>query len=183
MYRRCTAEHSSRRQQSIENSLFRMLQSCNFEDITVSELAKRANIPRRTFYFYFDTKEDVLNALFDHTMMEYATFKPEGITNVWERFFEFCLVKKDFLDTLQRCKLNSTFFLRSILMMETEPDILQEGFEVNMKKMTRQTMLFIISGLTTLVLDWNLRGCRETPAEMAQIFEQMVTRPLLMKSI
>ncbi|MFW5795488.1 MAG: TetR/AcrR family transcriptional regulator [Bacillota bacterium] len=36
-----------------------------FEKATVKEIAERAGVAKGTFYYYFDTKEDIINALLD----------------------------------------------------------------------------------------------------------------------
>lgn len=70
MYKLCKIEESANRQRKIENVLIDMMQKQDFSKIKVNELCKRADIPRKTFYAYFDSKEDVLNALIEHTIYD-----------------------------------------------------------------------------------------------------------------
>jgi AcrR family transcriptional regulator len=49
----------------IMNSLISLMKTKNFKDITISEIAKHADLSRRTFYRIFDSKEDVLESYFD----------------------------------------------------------------------------------------------------------------------
>lgn len=50
-------------QKNIQNSLLDVLYTKNFEQITVTEVCKRANITRATFYLHYKTLTDVLDEL------------------------------------------------------------------------------------------------------------------------
>ena len=70
MYKICKTEESSARQRSVEQTLQQMLLSRQIENISVSDLCMAAGIPRNSFYRYFDSCEDVLYALIDHTLLD-----------------------------------------------------------------------------------------------------------------
>lgn len=66
--------HQRQREQSgrmIEEALFSLLEKKGFEAITVSELVKRADVARRTFYRLYDRKEDVLHCYFQRLCEDY----------------------------------------------------------------------------------------------------------------
>lgn len=42
-----------------------LLQTRSFSQVRVSELCRRAGVPRKTFYRYFDSKEDIIRYLAD----------------------------------------------------------------------------------------------------------------------
>ena len=54
MYKLCKTEQSVRRQREIENCLFDILKEKKYDEITITELCERMNIPRKAFYRYFD---------------------------------------------------------------------------------------------------------------------------------
>ena len=74
MYKLCKTEQSATRQRAIENRLFDLLKQKSYEDITVTELCLEMSMPRKAFYRYFDSKEDTLCGLIDHTMSDYTGF-------------------------------------------------------------------------------------------------------------
>ena len=74
MYKVCKTKQSAERQRYIVDCLMEMLFSMPFHEITVQALCKKADIPRKTFYRYFEGKEDVFDAMVDQVMLEYERF-------------------------------------------------------------------------------------------------------------
>ena len=72
MYKLCKTEESANRQREIERTLLRLMIDKHYDDITVSEICIEANIPRKSFYRYFDGKEGVKQALLYHTLSEFS---------------------------------------------------------------------------------------------------------------
>ena len=71
MYKLCKTEQSAQRQRELEQGLLKMMLQCRYEDISVSDLCDQLEIPRKSFYRYFSSKDGALYALLDHTMMEF----------------------------------------------------------------------------------------------------------------
>ena len=46
--------------QCIGESVIALMQTKDFQDITISDIVKKAGVSRMTFYHYFDTKTDAL---------------------------------------------------------------------------------------------------------------------------
>ena len=55
-------------------SIYSLQLKAYLEEISVSDLCDRLNIPRKSFYRYFSSKDGALFALLDHTLMEFETF-------------------------------------------------------------------------------------------------------------
>ena len=72
MYKRCTTEATTQRQRMLEHCLLDLLKRDSYDHITVGDICTSANVPRGMFYRYFDSKKDALDALIDHTLMEFA---------------------------------------------------------------------------------------------------------------
>ena len=70
MYKICHTEESSRRQRELEQGLLEAMGKTPYEKITLTELCRQLEIPRKSFYRYFPTKEDCLLALMDHTLSD-----------------------------------------------------------------------------------------------------------------
>ena len=68
----CTNEKTAARQRWIENGLLELMQECRFENITVTDLCRHLQLPRRSFYRYFDDMEDLLDGLMNHTFQDMA---------------------------------------------------------------------------------------------------------------
>ena len=63
MYTLCSTEKTADQQRIFEKTFLQMLLESNYDDITISELCRRAGLSRRIFYRLFERKSDVLYAL------------------------------------------------------------------------------------------------------------------------
>lgn len=71
--------HKKQREQSarmIETALFELMEEKAFNEITVSEIVKRADVARRTFYRLYNRKEDVLHRYFGKLSRDYGNTYP-----------------------------------------------------------------------------------------------------------
>ena len=73
MYKNCTTEITTARQRKLEQCLLELLKKTAYEAITVGDICASANVPRGMFYRYFDGKKDALDALVDHTLLDFIT--------------------------------------------------------------------------------------------------------------
>ena len=71
MYKLCKTEQSAARQRQLEQGLLQAMRTQQYEEISISDLCDRLEIPRKSFYRYFSSKDGALAALLDHTLMEF----------------------------------------------------------------------------------------------------------------
>ena len=74
MYKLCKTEQSAARQRLLEEGLLRAISQHRYDELSVSDLCSQMNIPRKSFYRYFSSKEGALHALLDHTLMSFDQF-------------------------------------------------------------------------------------------------------------
>lgn len=77
MYKVCKTRQSAQRQRYISDVLFQMLRKNKLDDISICSFCRKAKIPRRTFYRYFDTLRDVVQYRFDVWKDDYNRFRKE----------------------------------------------------------------------------------------------------------
>ena len=70
MYKECKSNESAKRQDAIAYCFFEMLKESTYDDITITELCKKANVPRNTFYRYFDGKDSILQYLIEKCFIQ-----------------------------------------------------------------------------------------------------------------
>lgn len=186
MYKICRTEQSTRRQRELEQVLLSMMLKHQYDDISVNDLCQRMQIPRKSFYRYFASKEGALFALIDHTIDDFfqrpadnAGGKSMGIIDL-ERFFLFWYENRGLLDALQRSKLSG------ILVDRVNNFAIQEGHLPKQFKDLRPeeqvpAMAFAVCGLMSMLLSWHSQGFRISPKEMADLSIEMMTKPLLSK--
>lgn len=181
MYKLCKSEQSARRQRDLETGLLAAMGSQHYDSITVSSLCEQLNLPRKSFYRYFDSKEGAFHALLDHTLEDCIRLVDSSVTHreSLEQYFTFWLGQKPLLDALSRSGLSGEIVQRTTFMA-----IQDQGFAGRILRNFPETelehaALFIISGLMALVLQWHHGGYRMTPAQMARSTVTLLTTPLL----
>lgn len=183
MYKICKTEQSTQRQRQMEQGLLELMHTKRYEDISISNLCQRLNIPRKSFYRYFSSKDGALFAMLDHIMLD---FYAEGLQTAnggtalgdLERFFQFWYEKRDLLSALKRSGLSGILVERATVMARQErmmPGKVR-GWSASQQE---QALVFALCGLMAMILHWHETGYRLAPQEMTQTAYSMLTKPLI----
>lgn len=184
MYKNCQSEPSIRRQRQLEQGLLQFMLKRRYEDITVSDLCQFLQVPRKTFYRYFSSKDGALHALLDHTLLDFfemplAGRKSRGnAMGDLDLYFLFWYEHKTLLDALQRSSLSG------ILVERASAFALREGHMPKQFKQLRPdiqvlAMSFAICGLMSMILQWHRLDFPISPDEMTKLAVGMLTSPLM----
>ena len=183
MYKQCTTEETAMRQRQIEECLMENMRRHTFQEISVSDLCKQLDISRNLFYRYYSSKEDALLGMIDHAMMDYGNYElPTRDQYVQHeidvaRFFSYCKEKKALMDALHRSDLHLKFLERIMYhTLEQEPGILTRMIPF-MPDCSEERLLFVVSGVVMLVLNWYRKGYDKSVLEITRIAVQMLTVP------
>ena len=129
MYKLCKTEQSAQRQKEIERALFSIMDKKNYVDITITEICLSLNMPRKTFYRYFDSKDGCLHALLDHIIMNgsayYMSNADDEDTSLTFciRIFEYWQRQTPLLNALEKNGQSLQLLQRMIrYILEEEPD-------------------------------------------------------------
>jgi len=185
LYKLCKSEQSAARQRQLELGLLKAMLTQRYEDISISDLCDRLEIPRKSFYRYFSSKDGALAALLDHTLMEfeqsahpYDTERGSKALGDLERFFIFWYDHRDLLDALIRNRLSGMLVERATSHALNErmmPSYLLSKDE----KSQHLALTFAICGLLSIVMQWHQSGYQEPPEQMAHVASSMLTKPLV----
>lgn len=185
MYKLCKTEQSSSRQRELEAGLLAAMASHQYEEISVSDLCDHLGVPRKSFYRYFSSKDGALQALLDHTLMEYETYPlttPPGeqrtVQKELERFFQFWVSKKPLLDALQRSNLSGLLIERSIDYALNGVFMPRRFLAHDTQDMQKQVTTFAVCGLMSMVLNWHHSGYAQSIQHMAKLAVRLVSQPL-----
>ncbi len=173
MYKKCKTLQSAQRQQHIIETLVNLMQTNTYDEISISTLCEYADIPRKTFYRYFDSKEDLMQAALDSLLGAYHQFtalKRRPNADMIEDLELFFLFWKEHESVLQAIRFSqmSSFFV----------DTLVAGV-FNERKGDPITSRFAVTGLFGVLLDWAYQGFKESPESMAKQCEKLFSRPLM----
>ena len=156
MYTLCTTEKTARQQQQFEQTFLQMLLESHYDDITISDLCRRAGLTRKMFSRLFEKKADVLYSLIDHTLLNSSSYEPDPSVGPGElhRFFAYWQTQEDLLDALLKHQNSSLLTDRAIRHIIRENSDIVHTFGADRGKFGMETILFYVSGIFSLVLVW-----------------------------
>lgn len=184
MYKICQSEQSAKRQKELEQGLLQLMLKHNYEDISVSDLCEHMNIPRKSFYRYFSSKDGALYALIDHTLalffeMPTTQSKARGTAmGDLDLYFVFWYENRALLDALHRSSLSGILVERATNFAVKEGH-LPRKFKNMPPEAQGLAMAFSVCGLMSMILYWHRGGFQVTPDEMTRLAQNILTAPLL----
>jgi AcrR family transcriptional regulator len=185
MYKLCKTEQSAKRQREIEHRLLALMKQKHFDDISITELCEFVGMPRKSFYRYFDSKEDALEALIDHTLGEYSGFnktpaelKSRTPRREMEEYFLYWKSMGPLLDVLERSGRIGVLMDRAVAFPINDV-VNMDKFLVKQDEFSKSVALkFAFAGLSSVMLAWYRDGCRTPVSDMAAAVCIALTKPL-----
>lgn len=185
MYKECRTAQSAARQRQIIDSLFWLLRTQSYDEITVSQLCRQAGMPRKAFYRYFDGIGDVLDAAVDFLLLKFSDFPtvepgadPARMEQALEEVFAFALERRELLAALDRAGLTGRLMQQIIRKTYASAARRRTPFPAESPNIYRITHYFTSCSLLILLTDWLQRGCPEPPAQMAATVMHLFRAPL-----
>lgn len=182
MYKLCKTEQSASRQRQLEQGLLAAMLEKRYEDITVSDLCDRMDIPRKAFYRYFSSKDGALFALLDHTMLEFYSngLRGTGGTAIGDlkEFFLFWYAHRNLLEALERSHLSGMMIERATILAQREKLMPRKILSWSLD-LQGVAMSFAVSGLMAMVFQWHHQSYQISPEEITRVAISMLTKPLI----
>ena len=185
MYKLCKTEQSALRQRKLEEGLLEMMQSVQYDEISISDLCQQMDIPRKSFYRYFASKEGALHGLIDHTLMEFEgeneSYQAKGSRSLQrelEKFFLFWVRRKSFLDAITKNGLYDILVERTIRYALGATVFPGRFLPKESRQMQNYVVTFAICGLMTIMIQWHSTGYSCSVQEMAKVASRLLTKPL-----
>ena len=176
MYKLCATEKSAKNQVLLEEAFLRLALQHNYDDITISDICREAELSRKVYYRLFENKNDVLYALIDHALGGFEAYEPE--MEPLHRFFSYWKEQKPLLDALDRSQCNALLMDRVVrFVLNYNPSILLVIYP-DLLQWDRDTQMFFIAGLFYMMLDWHVRGFDSSVEEISQSLLTLLSAPL-----
>ena len=185
MYKNCTTEITTARQRKLEQCLLELLKKTAYEAITVGDICASANVPRGMFYRYFDGKKDALDALVDHTLLDFITNvvflrRPEpDDTFGMKAVLDYWKSQESLLEILTKNQKESLLFERSIICCTQDAHLLAPYLEKAGHSTEPEVMVFCINGILSAILVWHRSGYAKSSEEMAAILRKLLAGPIV----
>lgn len=152
----------------IVTALFKLMKEDDYNEITITDIAKKAGVGRATFYRYFKNKEDILIYYFKRGAMEYNSvqrFLPRCKEDYVKVVYE---IMKSFKNNMEQLKLIKKARLESLYL-----DYLNKGFTTLFNKdhpaLDNYTPFLYAGMLFNLSMQWLENDCKEDENKLAEI--------------
>ncbi len=184
MYKQCRTEQSAARQRVLLEGLLDAMLQQHYDEITVSSLCEQMQVPRKSFYRYFSSKEGALHALIDHALLDFESFTAAHTRNIdsvqeeMEQMFAYWRHKKKLLDALAKSGLSGVLVNRAIGHSVFETMRSRRFLPVDEQQAQEYITLFAVSGFMSMVIQWHHEGYPQSVQKMAQIAIRLVTQPM-----
>lgn len=152
----------------IEEAFLSLIKNKDYQNITITELCKKANVNRSTFYAHYDDINDLIikiESKFAHSMSEIFNHGMRQEHQAFVEMFEFIKENRDFYREF--LNISNT----SLAEKTTQSKILaniKDTINVNELEIFYRGHFFG-AGLKAICKLWLERGCKESPKQMAEL--------------
>ncbi len=182
MYKECKTSQSANRQLGIAQTLSEMMLTMPYDEISVSELCKKADIPRKSFYRYFDTKDDTFNFLVDKMLLECDKLIEKGramelAVNVelLSQRFRYFKEHRNLIGAIANNRMSIPVIQR---ICETVVSNIAD-FGVSITTEDRMKIAMVTSVIFAIIMSWH-HSDYDTPCdELAVMAFQLLSKPLI----
>jgi len=157
--------------EKIETAFLSLILNHKYDDISISQICKEANINRSTFYCHYDDINDLIIKIESRFAKGTATIFRYGEKQTHEAFVEmFAFVKKNI--HFYKAFLNIPYI--TLAETNTKLEVLKNiGEKTKIDKSNNINLYYRASffgaGIKEMCRLWVERGCKETPEDMAKL--------------
>lgn len=166
----------------ITEALLAIMEEKEFNKIAITEIIKKADLTRQTFYRNFNTKEEVLHEyvkkLYKDCFDEIETMCEKNMFKILVTYFHYWHKNKEFLLLVKRSNVNhkvmdfyypymGKYFHQAIIKLNANSD-LEKSY---MKH-------FLLGGLVQIKTHWLENNFTETPEQLAELVLKLIN-PLI----
>ena len=179
MYSRCVSEKSAAQQQKFEAAMLELMKDRLFEEISVSELCRYTGLSRKTFYRLYEAKADVIYAMIDHALLDAGRFQPDKTVGPGglHRFLAYWRTQRNLLDMLKKNQISALLSQQAVIFIMEEAPEIARCFGADDTPNGRDAIVFYVSGLFSLVLDWAYRDFDRSIDEMSALIMDLLINP------
>lgn len=161
-------------QKWLVQALLSLIQQKPYEEISISELCKAAELDRRTFYRNFKDKTDVLHFYFYGLQEEYLL----ALKKMPERsFYSLALVYFKFwtnhLNFFKAAQSDNALTAVLLQMLNSFVPGIYAGEDGSIPKELQYNIAFVAGGFHNTLIGWITTGYNETAEELAAIISDM----------
>lgn len=171
--------HEQGSSQFLKNCIFTalmiLMQQKDYDSITITDIAKKAGVSRMSYYRTYSSKEDILIQYFNDLFaacLEDFNRAPDLSEEAFDlKFFQTFLENKTLIDNLLHANLYNMVLEYFVKYLK---DLLETVYHLDTSDPVVDYMVCSKAGsLCVVAVRWIENGARETPQEMAALFQQL----------
>lgn len=189
--------------EALSNALIELIKEKPYNQITIMELTKRADLGRRTFYRHFNSKDEILahiikkmggefndallkakgSGIYELQVRDAALIKTQGLGayEIAEIFFTVCYANISFLLDLHKQRLMTFLFyeINRLLPLIRGSVVTDESeakqFEEEHREKISYILYFQAGGFWSVLYKWLEDGAKKSPQEMARMVSSIIS--------
>lgn len=171
-----------RSQEWLADALLLLMEKKDFKDISIKEIAEKADLSRRTFYRLFERKEDLLfwymNTLYQEFLAELQKQSCKRFEDVVMLYFEFWYRHKHLIDLFRRSDLLPLMLNQYLMVFPNIYKIVKSDYPLSQNaEALGYAMAFSAGGLLSVLVKWSDEDMTKTPEEMLQMLDIIMQMP------
>ena len=176
----------------MDKALISLLEEKSFEYITISEVCKKANVNRSTFYLHYENMVDLLNETARFLLDGFMAYFDDEQKSIAKKLMESALDELNFISDeylhpyLSYIKENRIVFSTVLLYADSfgfneifqrlyenifDPVLERFNYPIADRK---YAMMFYLNGITAIVAEWLKDGCEKTISEVSRIIYECI---------
>lgn len=171
------------RQKEILNAFSSFLQKNYLKDITVSRLCEEISIPRKAFYRYFDSINDLIDLwadnlfqeMIDNTNISYNTER--DMEKLLIEFFNYWASRTETIEIIRKNQLSNHIFSRFV--EKTFVNELDNIITDTNKDELRIRIQIVLPGLISILYYWSDEKYKTSPKDLAKLTYRILSKPLI----
>lgn len=171
---------------AISDALEQLLEDADsLQDISVKDILEKCGLSRPTFYRYFSDKYDVVNWSYTYYVEELTDLygKSAAISNenLLRRFIRFFYDKRNyFYKVMDYVGQNSFYdhYLSCLTRWYAAVRDQSAGEAAPLSVEERYMLLYFAAGISRMLKEWLLGGCKESPEQILEIITQNMPEKL-----
>lgn len=183
MYKKCKSNESVERQNAIANCFSEMLKEYSYDDITITELCRKTNIPRNTFYRYFDGKDSILQYLIEKCYIELLELMmhmhEEKTSTLINYFAEWLRHYREYDHLWSLTYYNEKHGMLFSEMINYYTKLKNSNFKQDFNNLQTKQIIFLSYGTQGILDVWKYTGYTQNEEEVAKQFIQLLKTPML----
>ena len=184
MYKLCKTEQSAQRQRDMETGLLRLMLRRHYDEISITDLCREMEVPRKAFYRYFSDKDSALQSAIDHALMDFDSYASvNGVRELvdaqqyMEKVLGYWVDNSLLLDALSRSNRSGMLVHRAILYTQ-EMDSIPHFLSIMDRKLRNYGTMFAVCGLMSMIAQWHSDGFEPDVRQLSQVVLRLLSEPL-----